>query len=391
MKVYIKDYGLSCALGNSKEEVAKNLFDFNFKGKSEEFKLVDGQTSPRFIVSGDLPKIPNHLKQYDSRNNRLILMSLLEIKKSIDLVLAKVGKSRLGVIIGTSTSGIAEGIDALKASSGNKLPANFNYQLQEIGSPSAFIEAYLGLESITYTISTACSSSARSFIEAKSMMDAGICDAVIVGGSDSLNELTLNGFHCLEALSLQQTNPMSKNRNGINIGEGAAIFLLTKDKSELEYLGGGSSSDAHHISSPDPSGAGAKAAMEMALRQASIKSSGVDYINLHGTGTPKNDEMEAIAVAETFIHAPFVSSTKPLIGHCLGAAGGLEIAFCALTLSTELNPDGVIPAHHWDGEVDPNLSTLNLTGVVKGSYPKVCMSNSYAFGGNNASIIIGKS
>lgn len=391
MKIYIKDFGLSCALGNSKEEVATNLFDYNYQGKREVFKLVDGQTSPRFIVGGELPIIPDSLKQFDSRNNQLLLMALLEMKESIDLALTQVGKSKLGVIIGTSTSGIAEGIDALKNISENKLPSDFNYQLQEIGSPSEFIKSYLGLESVTYTISTACSSSARSFIEARNMIEAGICDAVIVGGGDSLNDLTLNGFHCLEALSLKQTNPMSKNRDGINIGEGAALFLLTKDKSDIQYLGGGSSSDAYHISSPDPSGAGAKSAMQAALNEAAIESSDVDYINLHGTGTPKNDEMESIAVAQTFTHGPLVSSTKPLVGHCLGAAGGLEIAFCALILSSTLNPNGVIPAHHWDEELDPTLSVLNLTGSVSNQSPQVCMSNSYAFGGNNASIIIGKS
>lgn len=384
MKVFINDFSLNCALGNNQEEVCCALFSDKLN-ESIEFNLVDGQTTPILTVHANLPNISNELNQFNSKNNQFILMALNNMKDSIQEVVDEYGKNRIGVIVGTSTSGIFEGIDAIKNIQEDKLPSNYDYSLQEIGSPSLFIKEYLDLDSIAYTISTACSSGARSFIEGKQLIENDICDAVIVGGSDSLNELTLNGFHSLEAISTNRTNPFSKNRQGINIGEGASLFLLTKNSGKFEVLGVGESTDGHHISSPDPSAAGAIEAMKMALADANLEPNKIDYINLHGTGTIKNDEMESLAVSTLFPNNPPVSSTKPFVGHTLGAAGAIELAFCLLSIKNKK-----LPIHHWDSEVDDSINTLNLVGPTSKIEPQICMSNSYAFGGNNTSIIVGE-
>ena len=389
MRFFIQNFSLNCALGNTKETISKGLFHTRVLNTSSDFKLIDASNTPVLRVKGSLPDIPKELDRFDSRNNQLILDSILRLEKDISYIKAKYGASRIGVIFGTSTSGVDEGICALGSLQGEALADSYKYEVQEISSPSSFIKEYLNLESIAYTISTACTSGARTFIEARNLLENDICDAVIVGGSDSLNKLTLNGFHSLEAISLERTNPMSKNRKGINIGEGCALFLLTKEKSQLELLGCGESTDAYHISSPDPAGKGAIAAMKMALEDAKLTTDEIDYINLHGTGTIKNDEMESLAVSSLFKNTPLTSSTKPFVGHTLGAAGAIELAFCALCLDRELSKSK-LPVHHWDGCKDENLAELNLVKRESFKDVKICMSNSYAFGGNNVSLILGR-
>ena len=218
-----------------------------------------------------------------------------------------------------------------------------------------------------------------------------LCDAVIVGGADTLSALTVRGFQSLEAISRGVSNPMSVHRDGINIGEGACVMLMSRDPSEIELLGVGASSDAHHISAPDPTGAGASDAMLRALADASMPPRDIDYINLHGTGTPLNDSMESHAVERVFGPGVACSSTKPLTGHTLGAAGAIELALCWLTLA-DINVSNRLPPHRWDGARDPALATLHLVscGESMGARPTRCLSNSFAFGGNNASLVIGR-
>lgn len=390
MRIYLNNFSLNCALGLNREEVAHNLFAVSEMDCSEFFTLVDGQRTPILTVTGDLPEIPKKLEKFDSRNNRMILKTLVDLQEDIGQLIKKYGRSRIGVVYGTSTSGIKEGIEAIYAEENQALPKDYNYAIQEMASPSEFIKEYLQLDSIAYTISTACTSGARTFIEAQSYLENGLCDVVLVGGCDSLNDLTLNGFHCLEAISTNRTNPFSGNRKGINIGEGAALFILSKERSSVQLLGTGESSDAYHISSPDPSGKGALSAMNMALAAAGLKANEIDYLNLHGTGTQKNDEMEAIAVNELFGSRIAVSSTKPLVGHTLGAAGAIELAFCALALDEKYNPNGFVPLHFWDQERNEKMPELNFQNSFQSLYPKICMSNNYAFGGNNTSLIIGR-
>jgi len=223
---------------------------------------------------------------------------------------------------------------------------------------------------------------------ARRLLAMDLCDAVLCGGVDSLCRLTLNGFTALEAVSAERCNPFSLNRNGINIGEAAALFLMTREPASVALLGAGASSDAHHISAPEPGGRGALQAMRKALAQADLTPEQIGYLNLHGTATQHNDAMESRAVAELFAAGVPCSSTKPLTGHTLGAAGALEAAFCWLSLQ----PGATLPPHVWDAVIDPQLPALDfvLPGqTLKG--PRNLMSNSFAFGGNNVSLILGAS
>jgi 3-oxoacyl-[acyl-carrier-protein] synthase-1 len=217
----------------------------------------------------------------------------------------------------------------------------------------------------------------------------GVCDAVLCGGADTLAGLPINGFHALEALDAQRCRPFSRHRAGIHIGEAAALFLMTREPGPVELLGGGASSDAYHMSSPDPQGLGAREAMRAALDDAGLAPEQIHYVNLHGTGTEHNDAMESLAMAALFPHGVPCSSTKSLTGHTLGAAGALEAAFCWLALRDDA---GRLPPHVWDGEGDPALPALRFASVgerLPTAGPRRLMSSSFAFGGNNAAVIVG--
>ncbi|CUW39564.1 putative Beta-ketoacyl synthase (fragment) [Magnetospirillum sp. XM-1] len=200
--------------------------------------------------------------------------------------------------------------------------------------------------------------------------------------------LTLTGFGALEALSPEPCNPFSANRRGISIGEGGGLFLLAPDPAEIELAGLGESSDAHHVSAPDPQGAGALAAMRAALDDAGLSPDRVGYLNLHGTATSLNDSMEATAVAALFPDGIACSSTKALTGHTLGAAGAVEAAFLWLALSSGWNPDGRLPPHVWDGVADPSLPRLEFATAGHRLGPKAALSNSFAFGGSNCCLAL---
>ncbi|MDN7665960.1 beta-ketoacyl-[acyl-carrier-protein] synthase family protein [Burkholderia vietnamiensis] len=333
---------------------------------------------------------PAALAHFDCRNNRLLLAALAQIHPLVDAALARYGPRRIGVVIGTSTSGVdaAEHALARRAATG-AIPAGFDYRQMEIGTAAPFVRAVLGVTGPAYTLSTACTSSAKAFAAARRLLQLKICDAVIVGGADSLCELTLQGFASLESVSPGRTNPMSRNRNGINIGEGAALFVMSRDEAAIRLAGVGESSDAHHISAPDPAGHGAEDALRAALADAGVAASAIGYVNLHATATRLNDEMEANVTARVFPHGVPASGTKPLTGHMLGAAGATELGFGWLTLARRI----ALPAHVWDGEHDPALPALDLVrderrlaGDAAGRY---VMSNSFAFGGSNASLILG--
>jgi 3-oxoacyl-[acyl-carrier-protein] synthase-1 len=261
-----------------------------------------------------------------------------------------------------------------------------------MGSVAQFIARLGGLHGPAYTVSTACSAGAKAFASAQSLLTSGFCDAVITGGVDALCDLTLNGFEALSSLSRTISKPMSKNRDGLNIGEGAALFILTRAQGSVQLCGVGESCDAYHMSAPHPEGIGAEAAMRQALHEAHLQPADIHYLNLHGTGTPLNDAMEAKAVRRLFGHVP-CSSTKPTVGHCLGAAGAMEIGFCWLAL--QQGQDGIyeLLPHAWDGEPDDTLPALQLVhcgDMLEQRETVYFMSNSFAFGGNNCAVIIGR-
>ncbi|AMQ85871.1 beta-ketoacyl-[acyl-carrier-protein] synthase family protein [Pseudomonas glycinae] len=395
MTAYLNALGVICALGRDKQTVARNLFAGDCSGMRRESGWVPERELPVAAVHGDLAPIPEALADQRSRNNQLLLEAALQIRDDIEQAIQTYGRERIGVVLGTSTSGIDEASRGLAHYiRDQQFPADYDYRQQELGAPANFLADWLQLSGPTYVISTACTSSARALMSARRLLDLGLCDAVLCGGVDSLCKLTLNGFSALEAVSDERCNPFSANRNGINIGEAAVLFVMSKQRGAgpgIALLGAGASSDAHHISAPEPTGRGALQSMQKALDQAHLQAGDISYLNLHGTATQHNDAMESLAVDALFADGVPCSSTKPMTGHTLGAAGALEAAFCWLSLSAE-NPDHALPPHIWDGQADPDLPALKWVTAserLASIAPRYLMSNSFAFGGNNVSLIIG--
>lgn len=385
--------GVVTPLGCGKNEVARALFAGTRAGLVPSSDRIPDKSVYVGAVAGALPEAPPELSAFDCRNNRLMLAALMEVAGDVADAADRFGRDRIAVVVGTSTSGIAEAEAAFATcrSSGD-WPVEFDYRQLEAGGLAEFTVRWLGLTGPAYTIVTACSSSAKVFGSARRLIAAGVCDAAVVGGADSICGLTLNGFDSLEALSKERCNPFSANRDGINIGEGAAAFLLTGEAGPVDLLGVGETSDAYHISAPEPSGVGAVGAMRAALEDAEIGSDAVAYINLHGTATRLNDEMESRAVAGLFPDGVPCSSTKSMTGHMLGAAGACEAAFLWLTLNTEFG-SGQLPPHLWDDVADPELPSLDLVAPGTGYADKervAMLGNSFAFGGNNVALLFGR-
>lgn len=387
--LFLSRPGILSALGCGAEETRARLFVGDVSGMIQEAGWLHAAPARVGRVVAELPPVPEALARHASRNNRLLLAAFAQIERDFEAALARHGRHRVGIVLGTSTSGIAEGEAAIaEHEHTGALPADFSYEQMDIGDPAVFLARHLGVYGPAYTVSTACTSGAKALISARNLIRAGFCDAVLTGGVDTLCRLTVGGFTALESTTADLCQPLSRNRRGINIGEGAALFLLSRQETPVMLLGAGESSDAHHISAPEPGGAGATAAMTAALQDAGLSASDIGYLNLHATATPKNDAMESIAVARVFPDGVPVSGTKPLTGHALGAAGAIEAAFCWFSLT---DPEGRLPPHVWDGEFDPELPRLDVAGPGRRFDGKLrhAMSNSFAFGGNNASLIFG--
>ncbi|OCH03316.1 beta-ketoacyl-[acyl-carrier-protein] synthase II [Aliivibrio fischeri] len=388
--LYIHACGSHSAMGKEVDEIHQVLSGNKAPSMHKETGwLNDGKATVVGKALGELPLVPEHLAHWNTRNNQLVLSALQQIEPQINAAKEKYGSDRIAVIVGTSTSGISDGEVALKEKMEQGVfPAGYSYKQQELGNPADFIAQYLNIDGPTYAISTACSSSGRIFLSAKRLLKAGFVDAVIVGGTDSLCRLTLNGFNSLEALSNEYCLPFSPNRKGINIGEASAYMLLSAEQKDsddpIALLGAGDSSDAHHISAPHPEGKGAIEAMNKALNDAGLTPEDIGYINAHGTATPLNDAMESKAVHAVFGDSVPVSSTKPLTGHTLGAAGIIEASICWHILKYNLP----LPKQINDGHKDDALADIQLV-VDQSLRKKAVISNSFAFGGNNISLIFG--
>jgi 3-oxoacyl-[acyl-carrier-protein] synthase-1 len=387
--LYLNDLGITCAIGSSKTEVLSAWLS-GLCPQAIPVPWLDSNI-PSLSVNTALPPIPQDLKRYACRNNRILLSALEQIESSVRRMIRQYGPDRMGLVIGTSTSGIAEGEQAISAlRTTGQLPTTYNYKQQELGGAAEFLSNYLEIQGPAYTVSTSCSSSANALASARRLLRLGICDAVLVGGGDALCCTTLEGFSALSAVSNTRCNPFSKNRDGTVIGEGAALFLMSKEPAPIALLGVGASSDAYHISAPRPDGVGAYTAMKAALLDAGLAPNQVDYINLHGTATRQNDAMESLAVEQLFGNGTPCGSSKPATGHCLGSAGAIEAGLCWLLLSS-LNQENYLPPHLWDGEIDPEIARLGFVLLENhGLKPlQCCLSNSFAFGGNNVSLVIG--
>ncbi|MGU3525471.1 beta-ketoacyl-[acyl-carrier-protein] synthase family protein [Enterobacteriaceae bacterium C23F] len=386
--IYIAAAGMINALGNTPDEIAVNLCAGNAPGMRPRDGWLQGDiTAVLGGVDGELPAIPDEFAAHRSRNNQLLLAALAQIQPQVDDAIARFGRDRVAVIMGTSTSGLDEGdIHANRTLNGQE-SSEWRYAQQELGDPSRFLRNWLKLEGPAYTLSTACSSSARAMISGRRLIEAGLVDVAIVGGADTLSRMPVNGFNSLESLSTTLCQPFGRDRCGITIGEGAALMLLTREPQPVALLGVGESSDAHHISAPHPEGEGAIRAIQQALSDANLHPQDVGYINLHGTATPLNDQVESAVVHALFGESVPCSSTKHLTGHTLGAAGITEAALSWLILEHNLS----LPAQ--DFSHSPADPTLPACGILTAPQPlarPVILSNSFAFGGNNASILLGR-
>ena len=392
MTAYLNALGVVCALGRGQDEVARNLFAGDCSGMQRESGWVPERSLTVGAVRGALASIPSGLNQQSSRNNQLLLEAALQIEDDIRQAIDTYGADRVAIVLGTSTSGIDEASRGIAHYLQTQhFPGDYDYQQQELSAPATFLAEWLNISGPAYVISTACTSSARALMSAQRLLDMNLCDVVLCGGVDSLCALTLNGFCSLEAVADERCNPFSINRRGINIGEAAVLFVMSKQPATthaIALLGAGASSDAHHISAPEPTGRGAVQAMRTALNRAQLQPQHIGYLNLHGTATQHNDAMESHAVTQVFPDGVPCSSTKPMTGHTLGAAGALEAAFCWLSLSRH----NALAPHVWDAQPDPALPALSWVtpGQTLTCATKRClMSNSFAFGGNNVSLIIG--
>jgi 3-oxoacyl-[acyl-carrier-protein] synthase-1 len=330
--------------------------------------------------------LPSGLAGFDCRNNRLADLALRTDGFADALAAAcdRYGAARIAVVAGSSTSGILSTEQAYRARESNTgaLPANFDYDhTHEMFSLAHFVRTVLGLRGPAMTVSTACASSAQTFIDARHLIEAGVCDAAVVGGADSLCSMTLRGFGSLELTSPVPCCPSDAARAGISIGEAAGFALLERDGDGVALVGCGASSDGYHMSAPHPDGAGAIAAMQAALSAAALSPADIDYVNLHGTGTRANDAMEDRAMAEVFGSDTPCSSTKGWTGHTLGASGIVEAVIAGLCLQHDFMPGGLNVT-----TLDPAFRARVILDNAVTPVRRV-MSNAFGFGGINCSLV----
>jgi 3-oxoacyl-[acyl-carrier-protein] synthase-1 len=358
------------------------------------FETVRLDTHVGEVPDVDAQRLPPEFLRYECRNNRLAEIGLEQdgFTDAVEEAARRVGRARLGVFLGTSTAGILQTELAYRARDPvtGALPEAFDYAAtHNTFSVADYVRRRLRLEGPAVVVSCACASSAKVFAAAQRMIEAGLIDAALVGGVDSLCLTTLYGFHSLQLCAAGPCRPFDVARDGISIGEAAAFALLEPPSSrtgsdDVLLLGVGESNDAYHMSAPHPEGRGARLAMEAALLDAGLEPGAIDYINLHGTGTPSNDRSESQAVTSVFGASTPCSSTKGATGHALGAAGGLEAVISALALQHSLMPGGVNTGH-----VDETLTAHYIRHNRSAALTRV-LTNSFGFGGTNCSVILGR-
>lgn len=356
---------------------------------------LDGTDVPTWIgrVEGlEHEPVAGTLARYDCRNNRLAAIGLAQdqFALAVEQACARYGAGRVGVFLGTSTSGVAQTEQYYRQldAQGERAPDDFHFlYTHDNYSLASFTRECLQLEGPAVVVSTACSSSAKVFAVAARYLQLGLCDAAIVGGTDSLCLTTLYGFHSLELVSSEPCRPWGQGRNGLSLGEAAGFALLERRRQDsvgVALLGYGESSDAHHMSTPHPDGIGAADAMAQALARAGVAADAVDYINLHGTATPSNDRAEDRAVTTLFGSRTPCSSTKGWTGHTLGAAGITEAVIACLCLEHGFAP-GTLNTTVRDAELSAALLLENRDLPLR-----TVLSNSFGFGGTNCSLLFGR-
>ncbi len=376
--IYINDFSVACAFGMNRAEIATALAAP--RAGDETATLTDGRC-------GAVARLPGKLHDEPASGSRTNAIAS-HLLADLDQTFADVAPERLGVIIGTSTTGIGEGAGHLKAFRDTRAwPPSMYFPRQLLGDTSRYVANQLAAKAPAYTVSTACTSGSKALISGARLIHAGLADVVVCGGVDSYTHFTLNGFAALESVSPTRCNPFSRNRDGIAIGEGGALFVLSKQPGPWRLEGWGESSDAHHISAPDPEGSGGALAIRAALEMAQRQPRQIDHVHLHGTATRLNDAMEARLVSSIFGNSMPAASTKGATGHTLGAAGALQAALSLVAMD-----EGIYPPHLWDGEPDSDLPQICLSAPdLKPDRPQECvMTLNFAFGGSNAVLILGR-
>ncbi len=412
-KLYISYPGIFCSAGTSAEELWNNVLN----GNQDNIKKTTAANGKEFYAA----RIDDSLLspagcRYDMKIIRILDKALRQIRPAVDAAIEKFGAEKIAICIGSCDNGSEFSVKGhRKYFSDGTFPTDYSLEIQGADYPATFIAEETGIKGPAFVCSTACSSSGTAIIKAKQLIEAGIVEAAIAGGVDIASDTVLIGFDALESVSESIANPFSRNRNGITLGEAAALFFITKDKEtaltavpdglkdripsgayEIQILGSGQSSDASHMTAPLADGSGAESAMKAAFADAGLEPADIDYLNLHGTGTRLNDAMESRAVYSCYgkrTDTLPVSSTKSITGHTLGAAAALELALCYLSVANNTGKDGsLLPPHVYDGQNDPELPELKFVSLGNEIKKKtrICMSNSFAFGGCNISIIIGK-
>jgi len=385
--VPVQAYTLTCALGTGMQAIRQAITS-GAKGLSDE-PWPDCDIPTWFGRVRDLDRgMPALAPEWNSRNNRLTALGLRQdgFTERVRAAIERYGADRCAVIIGTSTSSIGRTEAGYRSldEAGRFAPEFRQPQIHNPHSPSAFVAMSLGCEGPSGTVSTACSSSAKVFASAARWLQAGVTDAVVVGGVDTLCLSVIYGFHALQLVSSDVCRPFDQHRQGINLGEAAGFVLLTRDATEtgqIALTGYGESLDAYHMSSAHPEGLGARLAMEAAVRRSGISFTDIDYVNLHGTGTRSNDAIEGLICHELFSGATMMSATKGHTGHTLGAAGITEAVLTMNALETGIVP-GTANTSVPEGTVASKLLLKNRSSSIS-----CAMSNSFGFGGNNCSIL----
>ena len=401
-RIYLSAPALVCCAGLDRYE----LYESCLTGSQSGFTMRDPSGKYPVGYINNLPpetgeRFPSDHTAVCIENTKIIKIidaALNQLRPVVEKAILKYGHDRIGVCLGSCDIGsetvfLAERLLKEK----NISPKDLNLQFRSASFSAEYITKKFGISGPAFTVANVCASGASAIMRAAELIRSGFCDAVIAGGADAVTESVFAGFSSLDAVSDTLTNPFSKNRKGLNLGEGAAFFLLDSEKnSDIELLGAGESVDASHMTAPGTDGVGPAKAMKAALLDAGIEADKIGYVNLHGTGTELNDKAEALAMKivfkESYPSYPPVSSTKPITGHALGATGALEAAICWMILNEKdnsgLNPKG-LPKHCWDGINDEEapFSPPDNSGFET---PSICMSNNFGFGGCNVSLIFGR-